>query len=562
MSLPVTSLQTTWRCGATVAVIAIAVTAPRSLRAESESAAGLTAEYNRLVTQYSADMAHMSHVAYARQWSGLGDLARLWRPERPPSGLLLFVAPDEYSLPLPPGEGRGEGALSASSVAPSDKPVDSASAPQSEPTLAPADPNHPHPNPLPKGEGTRAAEPGKPTDSGDSTGPWRDQFSELRRAQADSLFRLAQRAADAGQRSLAFAWATEAVRENPDHADARRVLGYEKYGSQWLTQYARQMAEAGKTWHVKYGWIAPADLPRYEAGERLNHGQWITAEDDTRRHSSLDDGWQVRTDHFLVTTNHSLEAASELASRLERLHQVWRQLFAGFYLSEREVRELFAGQRNARKQGQPFRVFYHRNRNEYEAALVRRQPRIAETIGIYFDVNRESHFFAGEDQDAGTLYHEAVHQLFQESDAAARRVGEGTNFWIIEGIATYFETLREHDDSSGGQYYTIGEGSAGRLPAARKRLLKDGYYVPLARFVRLGKSDLQRRPDLAQLYSQAAGLATFLMDADEGRYREPLIRYLVSVYAGRDDPRTLARAVGCSYRELDVKYRQFVESLP
>ena len=41
------------------------------------------------------------------------------------------------------------------------------------------------------------------------------------------------------------------------------------------------------------------------------------------------------------------------------------------------------------------------------------------------------------------------------------------NFWIVEGIATYFETLREHRDAATGLYYTIGESSAGRLPAAK-----------------------------------------------------------------------------------------------
>ena len=50
---------------------------------------------------------------------------------------------------------------------------------------------------------------------------------------------LAKRAAEAGQLSLAFEWATEAVRENPDHAEARRVLGYELVDGKWLTPFAQ-----------------------------------------------------------------------------------------------------------------------------------------------------------------------------------------------------------------------------------------------------------------------------------------------------------------------------------
>jgi len=357
---------------------------------------------------------------------------------------------------------------------------------------------------------------------------------------ADALFDLAQRAAEAGQLSLAFQWATEAVHENPAHAQARRVLGYEQRDGQWLTAYGARMADAGKHWHPQCGWVA----------------------DENEIPTEHRDRWQVRTDHFLVTTDLNLESAAELAARLERLHQVWRQLFAGFGYSEREVREVFAGQREPRRRNRPFRVFLHRDRDAYVAALAQRQPRIGETLGIYFDADREAHFFAGDEQDPGTLYHEAVHQLFQETRPAARHVGGLANFWIVEGVATYFETLTEHDDPAAGLYYTIGESTAGRLPAARERLVAEEFYVPLDRLVAWGKDDLQRQPELAKIYSQLAGLSAFLMDAREARYREPLVRYLTAVYAGRDDPQSLATLTGRSYGGLDAEYRQFIESLP
>jgi hypothetical protein len=378
---------------------------------------------------------------------------------------------------------------------------------------------------------------------------------------ADALFLLAKRAAGAGQLSLAFQWATETLRENPDHADARRVLGYEKHGGKWLTPYGARMAQSGKEWHAKFGWLAPGEASRYEAGERLVGKRWVTVDEDAARHREMKAGWQVRTDHFLVTTNHSLEAAAELAARLERLHQVWRQLFAGFYLTQNEVQRLFAGERQPRKQVRPFRVYYHRDRGAYVAALGKRQPRIGETLGIYFDVEREAHFFAGDDQDLSTLYHEAVHQLFQETKPAAKRVGNLANFWAVEGVATYFETLGEHNEPAAGRYYTIGEAHAGRLPAARERL-KAGYFVPLAELTQMGKDDLQRRDDIIVLYGEAAGVAAFLMDGENGRYREPLVKYLDAIYAGRDNDRSLAEAAETGYDELDSRYRRHMESLP
>jgi hypothetical protein len=403
-----------------------------------------------------------------------------------------------------------------------------------------------------------------------------DQVRKIRDAYASALFALAKQAADAGQLSLAFQWATETLRENPDHADARRVLGYEKRDGRWLTPYGVRMAEAGKAWHPQFGWLAAIDVARYEAGERLAGSRWLSAEQDSARHREMKNGWQVRTDHFLVTTNHSLAAAAELAARLERLHQVWRQLFAGFYLTENEVRRLFGGERQPRRQVRPFRVYYYRDRDQYVEALRRRQPRIAETLGIYFDDVREANFFAESEAGAegsaagagrtggppvATLYHEAVHQLFQETKPAAKRIGELANFWVIEGVATYFETLREHDDPKAGLYFTIGESDAGRLPAARQRM-REGFYVPLEELTQMGKRDVQRHAQIAKLYGQSSSLAAYLMDGEKGRYREALVGYLDAVYSGRDTARSLAEATGVSYSELDGQYRRHAESLP
>ena len=73
---------------------------------------------------------------------------------------------------------------------------------------------------------------------------------------------------------------------------------------------------------------------------------------------------------------------------------------------------------------------------------------------------------------------------------------------------------------------------------------------------------MQRHPDIAKLYSQSSGLAAFLIDGEQGRYREPLVRYLQAVYAGRDNAQIALDATGTSYEELDAAYRRYMESLP
>jgi hypothetical protein len=384
---------------------------------------------------------------------------------------------------------------------------------------------------------------------------WKTRFIELRRSQAEALWRLARVAAANGRAPLALQLATEAAREDPDHAEARRVLGYDKVDGAWRSTFAKRKLQRGYQWHPKFGWLKGDQVAQYEAGLRRFGNEWIDAAEDARRRQRIEDGWRVETDHYLVTTNHSLETGVQLAVKLERFHQIWRQTFAGYSLDARQLKRLFEGRRGPRGRGQPHRIFYYRSRDQYNEALRYEQPKIAMTLGIYFDKARRGYFFAGEDQDPGTLYHEATHQLFHETRRVAKHVGGRHNFWIVEGIAAYMESLTEHDG-----FWTLGGHNAGRVPAARQRLLDDGFYVPLAELTRMGTEDIQHYEEINKLYSQMTGLATFLMHFEGSRYRDALMRYLVAVYRDTADPETLAMLAGESYEQLDRQYREFIEA--
>jgi len=382
----------------------------------------------------------------------------------------------------------------------------------------------------------------------------------INQTQAEQFFQQARDACEQGDISAALQWATRALCADPDHAGARRVLGYQRASDQWAGGYAARRLQRGKVWHPRFGWIRASDVARYEAGERRWGKRWLSAAEDARRHAKIKDGWLVRTDHFQIVTNHSRQAAAQLAMRLETLYQLWRQLFGGFYLTKAELLGRFDGKQASGYRRKPFQVVYYRTRDQYNAALRRQQPRIGMTLGIYFDATRTSHFFAGPEQDAGTIYHEVVHQLFQESTRSAKNVGALANAWAVEAVACYFESLVEHTGQN-GRYFTIGTAGAGRLPAARHRRLVDHYYVPLAELSTLGTTDLQRRKDIARLYSQSAGLATFFMQYQEGVYRRPFTELLRQLYAGRDNPAMLEALIGVRYAKLDRQYQAFLEQL-
>jgi len=405
---------------------------------------------------------------------------------------------------------------------------------------------------LPKKVGRPRLPPGSP----EALLEWDRRLWQLRRDQAEALFQLAQRAVRQQHASLAYSLVLSAIRADPDHRAARRVLGYQKYRGGWHTAYEVGRLRSGYVRHEKFGWLKKAYVPRYEQGLRCRNGRWITAAEDARLHYEINAGWDVHTEHYVIRTNHSLEAGVRLGAKLENLYRIWNQMFIRYYASQAHVLALFDGSaRKSRVKTRPFQVVFFRDRDDYNRTLRRAVPNIEISQGIYLEVPRQAYFFAGKEFDQRVLYHEATHQLFHQSRPVAPAVGRKANYWIIEGIAMFMESLRRE-----GDYWTLGGFDDQRIYAGRFRLLKSNFYVPLAELATYGMHQVQADQRIAMLYSQAAGLTAFLVFYDQGRYRDALVAYLTAVYSGRDAPDTLAELAGTGFAELDQQYRQFMEA--
>jgi hypothetical protein len=418
--------------------------------------------------------------------------------------------------------------------------------------LRPRDPNRMYVAVLPE----RIGPPALPEGTAPDVAEWNDRFWRLRRQQAAALFDVARRAARGNRASLALDLVLLAAREDPDHEGVRQLFGYQQYQGGWHTAYEARKLRARQVWHEKFGWLPAAYVRRYEKGERFNKGQWISADEDVRLHQDIRSGWDVETEHYTIRTNHSIEAGVALGKKLERLYRIWQQLFVRYYATEAQVQALFDIRTRAKRADLPRHdVVFFRDRNDYNATLRAAMPNIEMSIGVYVDSTRRAYFFAGEGYEDRTLYHEGTHQLFHESRPVARDVGRQANFWVVEGIAMFMESLRE--DSG---FHTLGGFDDDRMVAAQYRLLHDNFHVPLAELCGYGMSQIQSDKRIATLYSEAAGLTHFLVFYDGGRYRDALISYLATVYSGRDDQATLARLTGASYFDLDKQYRQFMLS--
>ena len=377
-------------------------------------------------------------------------------------------------------------------------------------------------------------------------------------SEAAKLFDAAKQAATNGEASNAYRLAFQSLHADPSFEPARKLLGYVRFRDAWHTPFEVRQLSADKVWTKRFGWLPKDHVSRYEKGERYYRGRWMSLENEAKLRSEIAHGWRVESDHYQILTNDNLEAGVELAQKLERLHGVWLQLFAGFVIDKAELVRRFEGKPPRSRGLKQHQVVYFRDRNQYNATLRSQQPKIDMTLGIYFDNEHKAYFFAGKDQDNGTLWHEATHQLFSESRPTVRDIGAKSNFWAVEAVACYMESLQEHLDQG---FVTLGEPNAGRLPAACERLLKDNFYVPLAQLVALGTKDLQADTRINKIYSQSAGLATFFLDADDGKYREPFVAYLQAIYNGSADESTLSKLTKRSYSELDAEYHSWMKSI-
>jgi len=350
-----------------------------------------------------------------------------------------------------------------------------------------------------------------------------DKFIQLRQEQAISLWKVADHEFETGDLERALQIVHELLREDPDNVRARAMLGFEQREDGWLRTSRTTSVRPGKQKHPKFGWPA---------------GSY----------------WKIDSEHFQIVTNHSSALASGLAATLEDFHNGWRQLFTRFWLNRAAFGRVWNGQSSVPAGRKRFRIVVFRDRDEYVRSLKSTEPNIDISMGVYLHRRRATFLYADEQADLmSTWRHEVTHQLLHETLKAGGDVGGRSNFWIIEGIALYMESWHDF-----GSYVTVGGIDAERLQYARHRALSDGFQLPVADMVALSREALQTDSRIRQIYSQAAGMAHFLIDGDGGRYRDGVLSYLRKVYAAHDELTTLAAVVGRSYQELDSLYLQYL----
>jgi hypothetical protein len=356
---------------------------------------------------------------------------------------------------------------------------------------------------------------------------YKQAIQQLRREHASRLFDLAKTIAETDP-AQSFQLLNEVAWIDPDHAEARRILGWTKGSNTWSRPFRSIKERPTRNPHELFNW---------------QPGNYSV----------------VRSGHFEVATTADVETVMPIIEKLEVWREIWRQVAFDFWASDSIMPLCFGGSGKFRDSiNKRHSVVIFRDRNQYVEHLQKLIPGIEQSSG-YYDVKSQTSFFYIADDNQATWRHELVHQLFQESVRENNSETLAQHIWAIEGIAMYFESMQQVKPSALAKpYITLGGFESYRLQFARIRKLREGFYVPMAELTSMDQSQLMQRGDVAHVYSQSAGLAHMIMNDNHGNHRRKFLKWLLSIYedSNVDD---LQKALGKSHGEIDTQYEAYLK---
>lgn len=407
-----------------------------------------------------------------------------------------------------------------------------------------------------------------PADGTPRQAEWFDALKTIQREEGSKFLRTAEEAVKAGRGFEAFEAAGRGLFIDPDNEKLRGIFGYRLHEGRWRTEWELDRLEKGLVDHPRFGWIPSEEVARYEEGQRRRGKKWVTAEEDAVGRDRLSRAWKIETEHFEVKTTVSLEAGVEMGRYLDDFYRVW---FFFFYPATVEDRDL-AGILSGKKSIPPWRhrVVLFADRAAYLKEILQLDKTAEVSAGGYFAAQETMFLYLPNPQkpDETPLCvmaaHEATHQLFAESPGLRKgrrsdRIGAGieSNYWAMEAAATYLETFQTR-----GNGFEIGGVDSYRFVRAKERLDEPGGLLPLDRLAAMGKRAFNGSPKLPALYTESAGLASFLFHGGNGRYRNAFVRLLALVYRNQDRPESLFDLTETSPETLDRQFRDYLRETP
>ena len=391
---------------------------------------------------------------------------------------------------------------------------------------------------------------------------WLVQFRTFRMNYAKRLQLLAKSAVKDQRGSLAVQLAVAGLHADPDHVGFRTVFGFIKYKNEWRTPWEADRLKKDFVDHERFGWIPKKAVERYEKGERYFNGEWISEEEDVYKHSAIENGWKIESEHYDLTTNHSIEEGVQMIRQNEHFYRAWKLLFFRYMATDAQLATLFNGKAVPMPQDRHKIVLYKDREDFHQAERRRGMPNPERFGGMYrYDNNVGcGHFYAG--GRLSTMYHESTHQLFHETKKIAGNQMLNTvsgnqrqlNYWIEQGVADFMGTF--HIDDSG--YYVVGNRNSGRIRMAKQNFQEGLFFPSFSELADINGREWSAHDEMSALYCQSMAMFHFLMFHENGRLRDPLVVLLRLRYEQKDTRTSIIQLTGMSYEELDTEFKKFL----
>ena len=284
---------------------------------------------------------------------------------------------------------------------------------------------------------------------------------------------------------------------------------------------------------------------------------------------------RYETSRIIVDTTADERDAREVAADLERVFWVWTQLFFPFWNQSDVVGEqLSIGQDGGLRlrhdaslpNRPPMRVVLFADRQQYRDAMSASVPGdlaagVVQSSGFYDDRRRISFFYVGEGAEVvRARRHEWTHQLLDRSTSRRRTdVKRSDDFWVVEGIASYMESLafpkelHPDADEASQSFAVLGGWDTSRLMHRRIRGLNHLDSLTLSSLNGSSRTLLADRRDLADWYGDATAWTHAAMHASVGS-RSWLLNKLAKVYGFRTS-QTRSQTVAPTATELKTLLR-------
>lgn len=296
-----------------------------------------------------------------------------------------------------------------------------------------------------------------------------------------------------------------------------------------------------------FGWIPCDEADRVRTRTVLLESadpETLAAEDN--RHNDWETAWIVRSPHYLIRGDLPF---AKLKGALETLEVLYGELkaFCSGTLNEPAT---------------PMGVYYFRNGHDLEKLKATLPGTPENALCFFHGMTNIAYVLSFEGGRVGAigrtdvelLLHEATHQwidiaseerVWSIYQQAMSRGDALDNYWIVEGIATYFSTLRMEK----------GAPVLGREPerlSSVRRWLEEGTLPFLSPFLALDPQEFLRDP--VRHYPIAYAFTDFLLHGSEGKHAPAFKTFLREFYLGNSTMETLEKTFGTDLKTLEEEF--------